>query len=638
MAQEYALFETPYELAQALTVCWKGELPDEIYEVDGKFAVKQDGFAAGSLAGLREQHGWRYSLISLRKKSPVPLRALVSNSWQFRDPLRFHSDGSPRDGGVLFDVSRHNTEYLIGARTHEEAAALLDGLTTHLIEDIAVVPIVVRDAPPFQFFWLVVCDFPLLDVLKRAPGAWWRAASAESGTSIWVQWPYSIGLPPSFLERHPWKAGQGGLVLLNRSANEKAAEVLIAKASFVASRSIEEFADLHVAARVREIQAAKEIAPAKFDIEMRLVTGGIDESLRQRAERLKGEIQVRQRTLDAFLDELNEHDPVTPEPLYLYAADNESTVPDELQRLLVEWTDQSNDLESVMIQRIERASLPVGFDEGDPFVHVVTTAHALAGASDVVSSLGTRLHEYRPQGVRVAFEQLGEWTPFGLRIFAPSDRTLRLYPRLRPSDAAAEQLAAALFGRVVSAEERARWLVLLIDNAHGRISAFRISAESFRPIARAIRWDCAVDVKAAGEATRKIMQGEFEESFVASLEKNLADAAGRVAQERVERKCADLKGQIKTACDRLKNVDETNRKIAASFAAAQKISRDLAPLLNDLRGTLTAIAGELQGASRLSALATSFAELQASTRSYQELETQLAKIRKEIADLQRRGE
>lgn len=584
-------FASARHLAEALMLCWKGDFPKEVTDLpSGYLAIPTSGFkdAQGNLATFEhfgKQHGWRYELTAgTGKIRSFPLRHLISEQWTYHDPLRYRADGTQRDDGTIYDPSHPSTEYLIGARTKEQAASILGALTAHVADDIQFVPLAAKGSPAFPFFWLLTTDRPPLDVLREAAArVWWGPISAGTGTPVYLQWPYSLAMPRGFLGRLPWDAGSDGIVLLSR----KEPEAIILKADFVPAQPAERFADLRVATRVEEAQVAREDPSPRFAVQLKLDRGGAQDRLGERVRELESELGMRQRLLESLRDELARPAPPPVEPLFLYYAEETDGVPTELRRLLIEWTDHAGDLGSVRYARLAGASLPEGFDRRK-VVHVVTTNRALGEDGD--ASIGARLTEYRARyGVTVHFDQLFEWTPHELSLFIPHGRALRLYPRLRPGPIAANQLARALFGREVGGPERSRWLVLLVPGDDDRLRACRIEKAALQPIAHAVRWSCNIDVAEPVGFPARETASEAKETFFGVMERDFEAGVNAEANARIAAKSVQLETELTDIAAKIETVQAANQRVAQIIDGTSKFAGDLGRTMHKLQGALDAV-------------------------------------------------
>jgi hypothetical protein len=519
---------------------------------------------------LCKQHGWK---ATAKPKAPkgetIPLYQILSmaDCWRPRDLSR-----------DMVNSDRHGaTNYLFGASDQEHAQQLVDILTGLLASDIRATPILLQNVNEqkkslFQFFWLASMTRPLLLPLKTAQGAW-REIHGGGNVRLFVDWSYDLMVDIDYLSKIDW-GERAAVVLLGHpepnipQRQNSVPEVLILRQS-TGSLS---FSDLITVANLQvgtphilELQPQRgQRAPLQFSVQVRLEEGNSGSALADRISKLNDEINAKSAIRDQLLRRRadSSYDQGMPqEPLYLYLDDSE--MPFALQRLLVEWTDQAEDLRALQYQRLTTNEWPEGVRDyyGANDIHVVTTPLALGQSGP--HDLGVRLCEYPPRGRYVSFKLLPEWEHFGLRLFAPQDRHIRLYPEFQPSEVAASKLAQAVLENDASGKERSpqEWAALLVPTQSGRICPILLRIKNFQPLFESFQWNCRFDFMAVATNTdeqivnrgQKIVQEQVKQIASDSTKSilqeamatiNLQEQAMLADLQRIEQEIADRKKQI----------------------------------------------------------------------------------------------
>ena len=94
-------------------------------------------------------------------------------------------------------------------------------------------------------------------------------------------------------------------------------------------------------------------------------------------------------------------------------------MPYELQKLLLECSDQDEELRSLRYQKVRSTAGLAALAPEAADLHVLTTAAALGPAP--AAHMSVRLREYLPRN-GWTFDLLAEWTPYNLYLFVPADR------------------------------------------------------------------------------------------------------------------------------------------------------------------------------------------------------------------------
>jgi hypothetical protein len=501
---------------------------------------------------------------------------LASVSWVARDWFRDNFD-RPSDGGVLqtADLRDNSPRYILGARTRSDAERLLETLTSFVVTGIRAVPIVARADSPFQFYWAVTSDAVALPVLQSAARAWWHPSGSRE-FRVFREWPYDLDIPDRLLERIDWDR-KAGLVLLGR--DEPSILVLGAEDFETTSAPLERVADL----RPGTIRTFNTVATVeqKFRVDLRLVHGESERRLAERIADFEKEIEAKKKILEAMKaeqDEEGDDEDLMAEPLYLYCS-APSEVPDQLRRLLIEWSGQPNELGQLQYQKVSGASLvkDLWLEGGD--VHIVTTLAALAGngtdASESVSNVGSRLCDYCPLGGGlIQFDLLRAWARHGIHLFVPHGHNLVLYPRLQATAEAAGKLADALLD-----SQPGRYAALLTPADRGQLTAWRLDMSRFVPFADAFGWNCAVCTSRIDEDLRKQHAEQLASGFAARLVASLDQAVSEGASAKLSEKKQLLMAEL----------DAEGKEFEARQQAAREVEQStdtLLRILGELDATL----------------------------------------------------
>jgi hypothetical protein len=523
MMSSHVAFDSPVVLAQALSMCWNtSPFPSKVVELDdGRLAAPANGFSGLDHVGA--QHGWRLELVATEKEPTMKLASLVGGTWSRRDPLRWQGPMRAQYETV-YRSDAPGQEYLLAARDRGEAKLLLDRLTGHLADDIRIIAVEFQQAQPYAFFWLVTGRVPL-DVLDAAPRAWWGPAG--SARRVFLQWPLSLRVPESFLQRITWDE-DSGLVLLSQDAPN----LLIVRMPVGASlgRPMEDFGEL-VPVESHSLEMSNAAVITTFPVRLRLARSTPRDVDRER-DRFSNEIEVLQHRmkfvrgqLDRLFDENPDGRIIVSAPLLFFYSEHESVVPNELRRLLIEWSNQPGDLESLAYGRLDVTQLPLGLDQPYEALHVVTPMAAIGrptpSGAPPDPTLNARLLSYAGLplmlGAQPRFQALEEWHDKGLRLFVPQDFAFELYPRLVPSTAAADKLAHALFNRPISRTEREHVIMLLVGSGSDTLTACSIETTAFKPLAEAIDWACSVNIDPLPAITIAEIKQHAKQAFVNGL-------------------------------------------------------------------------------------------------------------------------
>jgi hypothetical protein len=206
-----------------------------------------------------------------------------------------------------------------------------------------------------------------------------------------------------------------------------------------------------------------------------------------------------------------------------------------------------------------------------------------------------------------------------------------LYPRLKESEAAAAQLAAALWGRPVSPEERQRSLILLVENMRDSLSCIHIDAQGLRPIAQAVRWQCALDVDPPAQAVATGYATLAREEFLSRFEQDFEVAIEVQRNQRIAVRCQQLQEQLEPLVKRAEQLEQINSSLTSALDGVVRLTavvpvgvKDLGKAVKDL---WDAVDGPLPPARKLGLLVE---EYQRQVALLETLQGEIAKLRKNL--------
>jgi len=386
--------------------------------------------------------------------------------------------------------------------------------------------------------------------LRQAARVWWGPLTIDP-SEVYIEWPWSLELAPWLLERIDW-GEEGPVVLLSHpdldgSAAENTGtepEVLVMKRpdQLLGFSPLIDVTNLHARTRPARVAEAILVPPnQEFEVELKLIGRSSGSEKVDRIKELRNEI----KTLQLLLARLQDQNPgpgniddFVPEPLFLYQGRSArglgegAMLPDALQRLILEWTDQPGDLGRLRYQCLAPGTLPGEMVSPDEQVHVLTTSGAIENTT-AAERVSLRLRNYRPtEGGIVAFDLLTEWAEFGLYLFVPQGQHLRLYPEMTANEFTATKLAGAL---LPPDADRSRWCVLL-TRVEDRIQVCRLRREKFQPLVKTFEWACAIDVAVPNTWREEIdrFAPTVDDYFVKSIEKSFTTAGSRKAVDRLQ--------------------------------------------------------------------------------------------------------
>jgi len=316
-------------------------------------------------------------------------------------------------------------------------------------------------------------------------------------------------------------------------------------------------ADLRLRGEMSQPARGQAVPPAaEFEIQVRLVEGTERSTRARRLADLKHEIRALQLALARLEGEPGEPRSLgegPSEPLFLFAGDppkgpgQPAMLPEPLQRLNVEWTDQPRELGRLRYLQLSPGSLPRHLVAPDRVVHVLTTAAALGepGEEPGADLVSLRLRHDLAEGEGLTrFHLLREWARFGLRIFLPAGQALSIYPDLPTCTTAADKLASVLLPQ--DDGDRQNWCVLFSRGPEGRTQVCRVRGP-FRRLVEASEWKCRLDVPLPEDWAGRLEMYAAEQAdqvFLESLERAFRDEARGHAVEHLETRRRELAGEL----------------------------------------------------------------------------------------------
>jgi hypothetical protein len=488
-------FREPAQFLQALML--RPPLPKEVLRFpDGWGMQVDDRDSEAAITILQRQFGWEMTWVE-SGGTPVPIFEILSGIWDYRDPLNGPPVAAPilagaHPGGVYYDISDEDNdyEYLLGARDEAESQKILNSLQRNLVRGVSGTPLLLAPTEPpcpFVFFFLVRWKHPEPFVFERAGRAWWGPI-VRNRVRVYLEWPYSVSIPAAALDEIPWPQ-DATHVLLSRDSpsclilkRRKAGEAFHGGIAEIARLTAE-------GADVRRVEATQPPDRPNLRVRIQLTERAPQYRLNDRINELGVEIEAKTQ-IRAQLEkrlELQEESLAATEPLLLFPEQLPGKIPYELRRLLVEWADLDEDLQSIYYASLNSAQLP-GFQPGSR-VHAVTTGRALDRDSNQV---GVRLREYASESR--PFELRPEWASFGLKLFCPAENHPELYPDMRPGRIGAMRLAEALLPSG-SPDPMKDWIVVLMQPPDGPLHAMQLRNADFQPVCDAWQWNCRVNLE-----------------------------------------------------------------------------------------------------------------------------------------------
>jgi hypothetical protein len=587
-----------------------------------------------------------------RDGKEVELANAIALNWRGFDPVLRGPSGWRTELRSAGGSGNAPLAYVLASRNSESNQTLLGRLQEFLVERIDVRPVQFpRDAnSPFEYFWRVSGDVPI-SVLRSAEMVWW-SASISGNHQIFLRWPYELTEDPRVLEQVDW-CESNAFVLL--SGNPPQQFVVSGRSDLPHFDEMHVFAHLSVEEQREPLRAAgRSSRKMAFPVRVNLIEGYRSEGpLKRRRDEVLNWMASYRSTLDELNTELLEINEeiheielsqsadvggefgrsyVWPEQLYFYR-EVEGKVPEEIQRLLIEWSHQPSQIETVQYMKVTASSDLI--DSEGRVGHLLTTSAAIGQSSS--AGLGARLRAYRPRsGQNVSYEMAPEWVPFGLRLFLPSDsgrKRIRLYPRLRPCELAAEALAKA-FGLPESRNERTQWGAILQQCDGTQVRSWPFSVSEFRPLMSSIDWQCNLEVRVSPKIVHDKVanhQMVMVNSIVTALETGITDEV----RVRLNKVIGDLKQKVtdetkilqqrrqavKSMAEQLKSIEQFIQRCDAISGLLGDSNAELHAVMAPARRNATLIGSTLK---KLTAIETEIGQL-SGTQS---------EVRARVADIQ----
>jgi hypothetical protein len=568
----YAEFKNFKDLVLGLHVCSgpRVRFPEQVLQAtDGHWIVEisPDDLDVGEiqavLDSLAPSDPGRVRVASAPPSSvSAPIASVLDGTWVYRDPQT--SSGLPIDPahGTSVHPLREGVRYILAARDAPGAQRLLDHLSEAVVTGIRAFswPQATEPAPGTRHFWLVTSDDPPVPfhVLAQAERAWWGPLVTRP-CQVFVQWPWSLDVALRLLERIPW-GPEGSVVLLNHpqeAPGEPAVVVLQTPGQTREFSPLIDVVDLKLRDEVSQPALGQAPAPeAEFEVQVRLVEGTERSTRALRVADLKAEIRALQLALARLEGEPGEPRSLAEgpsEPLFLFTGDppkgpgQAAMLPDPLQRLNVEWTDQPRELGRLRYLQLHPGALSRHLVAPDRMIHVLTTAAALGepGEEPGADLVSLRLRHDLSQGEsQMRFHLLRTWARFGLRIFLPAGQALRIYPDLPPCATAADKLASVLLPQ--DDGDRRDWCLLFWRGPEGRTQVCRLRGP-FRRLVEASEWKCRLDVPLPEDWAGRLevyAAEQADQTFVESLERAFLDEARGKGLEHLETRRRELAGEL----------------------------------------------------------------------------------------------
>lgn len=575
--ESYAVFGQVSHLLEALQVCGGDEgtpFPHSLIDMDdGRWALRRRWIKNSEhLEHLAGQHGWSLEVVEVKPAGDeVPFRSCLQDAWlwTYRDPYR---PGEER-------VEPSQYQYLLGARDPLHAQQILYTLTNLTTPDIRAIPLVldsVAESSPYIYFWAVTMDRLELTALRAAERAWYGPLGYGS-VQIFAQWPYRLRIPPEILHRFDWGPG-ARLVLLSPEPPEVLAlrrperEPVFAELIRVAKLQVPRCDDLELLA----LDAGK--SEIQLSVNIRLVEGDPRNVHEERMAMLREQIHAMQALLDWMRRRTRQPlpEPAVLEPLFIYSAPPGS-IPLELRRLLLEWSDQAVDLRALRYQKLAPSPLLSDLYREGEDIHVLTTAPAVATPGsrlgDIPPDLGLRLREYEPSSPYSSFDLMPDWDRFHLKLFAPHHWRPALYPALNPSDVAAPKLAEALQMQPNSSA------VLLVQPPGAPLRALKLSLSDFRPLLDEFQWKCTLDFSVDAQATAKKVADDVYEDAMRNLKEKVDERVEAEAGQRIQTIEADLLSGMESLAREMQVRQDAVEAMRDAAAEHQKLVDELSEIM-----------------------------------------------------------
>lgn len=656
-----AVFDQSRQLVMALHLLTPlpRPLPSSVWRVAGAqaLAIPVARLPAGTesaLIALAAQHGWAMRIAEVACAEELPLYAAIDPSWRCDDPAsaaRWHAgrlDASQEQHEWRrLDLAAPTCRFLLAAEDHAGAQRILDDLSALQTPGIRARPLLQRKDPgreqPYAYLWSVAAERYDPFLLRSASRVWWwlDGQSQRGWTGeLYLQHPWSPDLPAQWLFDLPWP-DDVPCVLIGPDAPRVLFPTRLSEGTVMS--------DYLQAVRLETAQPGLGLplslpagpSVASFGVTFTRRKLGAAEQGVERIALLERQIQEKQQRLARLKRRAADTDElpgVLPDLLFLIPQPASGSVAAALQRLYIEWSDQPEDL-----GRLRHALLPasrlaeVGLRERCDY-HVVTTASALGDAPDPMTQAW--LADYAPQEVASRCLVLDPaWARHGLALFLPDipqGQQVALYPDLRPSALAAQQLARAIVAGLAEEQlpvaDRLHLLLPVTDGTGHRFLVLRKA--DFRPLSAVFDWHLAIELgvnatAVATELTTAVRARQFEDAIVQSA-KGLQQVLARRVKQRVaqlerrleeaRRRMAELESAviareqaIVRQAARAAELDALQARVDQSTADTQEVVDDTAALLGSVQRRLwrspSALSALRMLGSRQQALRASMREL-----------------------------
>jgi hypothetical protein len=337
--------------------------------------------------------------------------------------------------------------------------------------------------------------------------------------------------------------------------------------------------ETNVTARPHVITLETTSPTARFAVSVELVEGDPREAHRWTLDDVEHEIRVREELREWLYQQIDDDRViVATDPLYVYYDVPGEGLPIELQRLLVELSDQPEELGALRYAKLEPGALGDYLEPGrrpgeTPKIplHVLTTASALADGAETL--IGLRIAEYAPgaSSGRV-FRLLPEWHRAGMRIFVPQQLRPSLYPVMQPGEIAAEKLAEALLPLPTGADVRRampNWLSLLTPTSgqpRGVLST-ALARGDFLSLRDSFAWSVSIEVKPRQHDLEDVKQD------VAPVIERLASDVQRAVEGQVIPWRAKHEADLRGTLDQFDAQTRQRRQLLTELAAQSAAMR-----------------------------------------------------------------
>lgn len=539
---KYVVFKQPIHLLNALYYTTpRGRFPDTVIETPEQDYAISALHLGPHIQHLIKQYGWQATLLATQPEGKtIFLWQLLGGMWSYADPY-CHSHAR-QSNSVRYEPYNTATQYLLAAKDVEHAQAILDALTIALTPDIKALTILLEDTvnqSPYQFFWWVQLEWPNLNIFEISERTWWGIVqepaleelnveeSPGRELQIFEEWPYHLEIPPEILHKINWGLGAHTILLSQGTPQTLILRRVDNHPPFIPLADM-----ISLTVDKCTTHQAKTTPPRhrSFQVQLKLIPESHHQILKNRINQLNAEIKAKQAVLNHLQQRVFQQTatPANREPLFLFYT-QEDEIPFELRRLLIEWSDQGEELRQLCYARFD--DLPHGEN-----VHALTTKRALGQSN--TPSLGARLHDYRPQE-GAYYDLMPEWADYDLLLFVPHNQQLTLYPPLKPDTASANRLAEAISPNAA----RQEWLALFQCSGK-KMDATRLRRANFRPLLDALQWKLELDIALPVSAYVEQSRQQIIEHIAFSTQRDLASSVEREADKRLSSWENDLKKEL----------------------------------------------------------------------------------------------